>query len=596
MPRRFATLRRRVIVLLGVAVCSAILADACPDDPVWISRGKAGMVAADHAQASEIGAAVLRAGGNAFDAAVAVSFALTVCRPQSTGIGGGGFMLAFVAKEKRIVALDFREIAPASATPERYKRLSDEAKAAGRWSPSIFGGNAVGVPGLMAGLTEINRRFGTRPPGELIEPAIRLAEGGFLADQHYVDSCSDALVTFEKHPQLKVQCARLYEIVRGDGEPVEVGSTIRRPRLAQGLRIIARDGPDSVYRGAIGAAIVDAVRATGGEFSAHDLAKYAVAERTPLRTDFQWQPAHAPPERDFEIVLMPPPSSGGLCLLALCAVADRLPAFRCGLDPLSLHEHYLIEAMKHAFANRARWLGDGLPASTIDALSSAEYRERLWKRVRESSCVGPIESYGLSGVASNLVPDDGGTSHFCIADRDGNVVALTETINGNFGSFVIAEPYDIILNNQLDDFTTVPGEANLFGLQQSLANLIAPGKRPLSSMSPTIILEGGKPFLALGASGGPRIISSVLHVALLAMGGADLQAAMSGLRLHHQWQPDLVYFDRAPPAALVDELARRGHKISDERRSASVQAIQFLKDGTRVGASDPNKGGRPAAE
>jgi gamma-glutamyltranspeptidase/glutathione hydrolase len=191
-------------------------------------------------------------------------------------------------------------------------------------------------------------------------------------------------------------------------------------------------------------------------------------------------------------------------------------------------------------------------------------------------------------------PDDGGTSHFCVADRDGNIVAITETINGNFGALVVAEPYGIILNNEMDDFLTVRGEANLYGLIQSERNLVAPGKRPLSSMSPTIVVKNGKPFLVLGASGGPRIITSVLQVARHVMDGQSIEQAMSELRLHHQWQPDEIHFDREPPPDVVENLKQRGQQISDKRQTGIVQAIQFLDDGTMVGASDPKKGGQPA--
>ncbi len=586
----------RVAGYCTVLAAAFIVVDSSrADDPAWIARGKAGMVAADHPQASEIGAAVLRDGGNAFDAAVAVSFALSVCRPESTGIGGGGFMLAYVAKEQRFVALDFREVAPAAATPERYKALSDAAKAAGRWSPSVYGGNAVGVPGQVAGLGEIHRRFGTREWGKLVEPAIRLAEDGFIVDAHYREACADARKTCEKYPALQAQCGRLHELLTRGGDLPPAGSRVQRTALAEALRLIERGGAKAFYEGPIAEAIVQAVRSAGGGMTRSDIGSYRVIDRVPLSTRFQRQQPHGQLTHDFQIMLLPPPSSGGICLTEMFAVANHLPEFRCGFEPLSFHEHYLVEAMKHAFANRARWLGESIDASLTSRLTSASYLDELWQSVSREQCTYPIDEYGLRGTAA-AAPDDRGTSHFCVADREGNIVALTETVNGSFGSFVLTEPYEIVLNNQLDDFTTVLGDSNLFGLKQGAPNLIAPGKRPLSSMSPTIILKDGQPFLALGASGGPRIITSVLQVALNVMDGDELADAMVKPRFHHQWQPDLIYFDREPPSDLVAALEKLGHKISPERHYASVQAIEFLPDGTRIGASDPNKGGRPAAE
>jgi gamma-glutamyltranspeptidase/glutathione hydrolase len=270
--------------------------------------------------------------------------------------------------------------------------------------------------------------------------------------------------------------------------------------------------------------------------------------------------------------------------------------------------HLLVECLKHAFADRARWLGDpDFGDVPVDRLLSHEYIRQLSGRVG-----GPRDpkEYGTEAWPTTL-PDDRGTSHFSIVDRQGNVVALTETINGVFGSLVVAEPFGIVLNNQMDDFTTAPGQPNLFGLVQGAANAVAPGKRPLSSMTPTIVLKTGywdrsdprtgvwredpRPVLTLGASGGPRIITAVLQVMLnVTEGEMPLEQAIEQPRLHHQWLPDEVYFDRAPPAELVELLRSRGHAISEQRRGAVVQAIQILEDGTLVGASDPRKGGRPA--
>ncbi len=566
---------RRPILKTAIVVLLSVTARAA--DPPWLARGRSGMVASDSPEASQIGADVLRQGGNAFDAAIATSFALAVSRPQSTGLGGGGFMVAYVASENRCIALDFREVAPAGATRERYDRLA--AEAGDGPSPTIYGGNAVGVPGQLAGLAEIQKRFATRPLRELIQPAIRLAETGFVADEHYIGSVKEALADFAKWPQLKERYGTIYETLLGRGTPPTAGDRVTRPQLVAALRLIAEQGPEAaLYRGPIGEAAIKAVQAAGGVLTMEDLAGYKPREREPLRGKYH----------DFEIVTMPPPSSGGVCMVEALSILRALT----NDDPDGLrtiqevYPRFLVCALKHAFADRARWLGD--PDTTrlpIARLVAPEYAELLAERL----CPDKSEDYG-----STTLPEDRGTSHFCVADREGNIVALTETINGVFGSLVVAEPYGIILNNQMDDFAAQPGKPNLYGLIQGEANAVAPGKKPLSSMAPTIVFKDGRPVLTLGASGGPRIITSVLQVMLNVIEfDMPLEEAMSAVRIHHQWLPDEVYFDRAPPAALVEAL-QGSNKISTERRTGVVQAIQWLPDGTLVGACDPHKGGRPA--
>jgi len=569
-------LRLRSALVLLTFFCSLAPAGLA-DDPPWIARSKTGMVASDSPEASRIGADVLKSGGNAFDAAVATSFALAAARPQSTGLGGGGFMVAYVAKEDRFVALDFRETAPAGATAERFAKLHAE-KDDGP-SPSVYGGNAVATPGQLGGLAEINRRFGTRSLTELIRPAVELAETGFVVDEHFRQACRGVLGDFEKWPTLK-QHAKLLDIVLVNGEPPAVSHKLKRPGLAKALCLIAERGPAAVYDGLIGRAMADAVQAAGGTLTMADLRAYRVREREPIHIRYVY--------RDYGIVSMPPPSSGGVCLAEILNIHQAC-SLRSDIHPVEGRPHVLVEAMKHAFADRARWLGDpDFSNIPLERLMDRRYAADLAWRISPRETLDPAR-YG--DVART--PDDGGTSHFSIADRFGNIVALTETINGHFGSLVVAHPYGIILNNEMDDFVTVRGQPNLYGLVHSEANLVAPGKRPLSSVSPTIVLKDGKPVLALGASGGPRIISSVLQVALGVMEGQSLADAMAGRRLHHQWKPNEVFFDGEPPRELVEGLTQRGHKISAERKTGVVQAIQFLEDGTLVGASDPRGTGRP---
>lgn len=554
------------------------------DDPEWIARSKLGMVASDSPQASQIGADVLKAGGNAFDAAVATSFALGVARPQSTGLGGGGFMVAYVAKEKRFIALDFRETAPAGATAERYAKL--HAQRGDGPSPSVYGGNAVATPGQLAGLAEINERFGTRPLAKLIQPAIELAERGFVIDESFLNARNQVLKDADKWPQLKTTPARLYELLSPDGVTPKLGDRFKRPGLATALRLIAQQGPEAFYNGPIAEAIVATTQAASGTLGRDDLRDYRVVEREPIRSTYH----DCRHEYPHEMVSMPPPSSGGVCIAEILNILSAC-MLRSDIHPVEGRPHLLVEAMKHAFADRARWLGDpDFAKIPVRRLTSKAYAGFIAPNIQADRAGSP------AGYGSPSVPfDDPGTSHFCVADRHGNIAAITETINGNFGSLIVASPYGVILNNEMDDFLTVRGQANLYGLTQSEANLVAPGKRPLSSMSPTIVLKKGKPVLVLGASGGPRIISSVLQVMLnVTEFDQPIEEALTGTRLHHQWSPDEVYFDRDPPKELTDRLTRLGHTLSPKRQTGIVQAIQFLEDGTMVGASDPKKGGRPA--
>lgn len=583
MRPRFGTVGLAWLALHGLATPARATDAPQTLDPPWIARGRAGMVAADSADASRVGAAILDAGGNAFDAAIATSAALTVMRPESTGIGGGGFMLAWDARASRFVALDFRETAPAAATPALYAKLVADAGEAGL-SPTLFGGNAVATPGLVAGWSEVHRRFGTRPWSELIEPAARLADD-FEVDPFYNRSCNELIGTYVKHPGLRERLGWLFDHHLDRGGPPFVARRISRPQIAAALRLIAREGPDVLYRGEIAQAIASAVSKTGGALTAQDLADYRVKEREPLRFSFG----------GCEFTTLPLPSSGGIVLretLNILDVAGWKPPESFGAD---LPTHVLIEALKHAFADRARWLGDADFADPpLGRLADRDYAAQLARRI-DNDRVRPIAEYGTPGPVASA-PADRGTSHFCVADRFGNVVAWTETINGEFGSFVVAEPFGIILNNEMDDFATTGGRPNLFGLIQGDANRVQPGKRPLSSMTPTIVRRGERIVLVLGASGGPTIITSVLQVALnAAVRDLPLADAITAPRIHHQWQPDEVCFDRDPPRPLVASLTRRQHVVSYRPRGGCVQAIQFLPDGAMVGACDPRKGGRPAA-
>jgi len=547
-------------------------------DAPWIARGAKGMVAADSHYASQAGLEMLVAGGNAIDAATAVSFALAVTRPYSTGLGGGGFMIARFA-DGRVIVQDFRETAPAAATADMYTRSPGGESA--RPSPSEFGHLAVAVPGLVAGRCQALAQWGTMPLERVLAPAIRLARSGYAVDRDYVDRARAVLRNYEAFPSLRESCGYVYRTHLRGGRAWEVGDTLVQPALARLLEELARSGPDAFYRGPIAQAVALEMKQHGGIITEQDLENYRPRLREPLVSTY----------RNYQLIAMPSPSSGGVALAETLNILEALGLSEiAGREP-GLAAHYQIEAMKHAFADRAAFLGDqDFIRAPIERLVSKSYAAALARSI-EPDRSGDLDRYG-----SMEMPKDAGTSHFCVVDRWGNLVVSSETINTEFGSLAAVEEWGLILNNEMDDFSTEPGRPNAFGLVPSDANTIAPGKRPLSSMCPTIVLKDDKPFLLLGASGGPRIISSVLNVFLGVVDlGLSLEAAIERPRPHHQWRPDKVFFDREPPVTIQSELVRRGHPVVDERRTAIVQAILRVDDGW-VAASDPRKGGKPAAE
>jgi len=554
-------------------------APTAPRKQTVLVKAKHGLVASDSAEASRIGAEVLKAGGNAIDAAVATSFALGVTRPDSTGLGGGGFALIYLGQRKEVLAFDFRETAPGDATWDMF--IEARKKDPNGPAPSRIGGLAVAVPGLLAGAAHLLEEFGTMRLDRVIEPAAELAMSGFKADAHYVNTCRRAIAQYTRNPAMRVRFGALYSTLLHHGQVPKVGQLIQRPDLASALRLIATRGAQVFYEGQIAEAIVQAVEKTGGVLRLEDLLNYRVRERKPLRFKY----------RDFEIVSMPPPSSGGVVIAEVLNILSNYDLADIHADRPDRAAHLFIEACKHAFADRSRWLGDpGYVQVPLAMLTGANHAAALAKQIDETK-TRPIKSYGTTRLT-----EDGGTSHFCVVDADDNVVAWTETINLTFGSFVVAEPFGIILNNEMDDFSAEPGYPDAFGLRTSDRNAVAPGKRPLSSMSPTIVLDSqGLPILTLGASGGPRIISSVLNVLINVLDyEMPLDRAIDAVRIHHQWLPDEVCFSDTPPEELADALKKRGHRIAKTHAAGVVQAIEWLKDNTLQGASDPAKGGRPA--
>jgi len=636
----------RSIVARSLLFLAAIILSGCrgPVDRVVAVESSVvgteygrGVVAADHALGSQAGVRMLRRGGNAVDAAVAAAFVQGVVRPYSCGLGGGGFMVIHLRgpsvveletpleeaalpaddaapaadpadavadvpdeEDPEVAArlarhragrasfvIDYRETAPAAIGPTYYEDL-DLPRA------SRTGGHASGVPGSVAGLLYALEHFGRIDRRFALGPAIEIAEHGFRIDAHYVRAARGVIDRLERDPDLRVRLGDegyriLWETYLFSGDPRE-GDVLRQPRLADALRRIATAGPAAFYAGAIAEAIAD----VSPVIAAGDLARYEVNVGEPLRGTYAGR----------EFLVMPPPSSGGVAMLQTLGLLERLEE-RGQRDPAGpptdpLRHHLLAESLKHAFADRASWLADPAFASVpVDRLLADDYLDDLAARIEAESTQAP-SAYGSRRGGAMI--EDGGTSHISVVDSEGNAVAVTETINTEFGSLFVVPEFGLILNNEMDDFLTVRGETNVYGLEQAEANLPAPGKRPLSSMSPTIVLDADdRVEMVAGASGGPRIITGTLQVLLHAIDhGDDPATAVVRPRLHHQWRPDTLYVEESwtDEAALAD-LERRGHSIARRRDIGVVQFVRVRIDPdtgawSARAASDPRKGGAPA--
>ncbi len=531
--------------------------------------GPRGMVAAEHPLAARAGATILEEGGNAIDAAVATAFAVCVLNPSSCGIGGGGFLLYYRARDRQAFALDFRETAPAALRPELFL-------AGGRVDPqrSQRSGLAVGVPGEVAGLALALERFGTLPLRVVLEPAIRFARDGFPIGSHLAQEIAKNQKDIARRPLL----ARWF--LHEDGRPRGEGEVIQFPELARTLSTLAQQGPSAFYRGAIAQEIVRTVRDAGGVMTEDDLAAYSPKWRKPLEASY----------RGYRILTMPPPSSGGGALLAAFGIVRGDDLVRLGHNSPT-YLHLLAETLKHVFADRARYYGDPdfvrVPlAELLDPNLTASLRRRIL-----STRTLPIEEYGSHLAPPAQMGSDAGTAHLSVMDSEGNAVACTTTINTSFGAMLVAGSTGILLNNQIDDFAIAPNVPNAYGLVGNAANAVAPGKRPLSSMAPTVVLEGDRAVVAVGGSGGPMIISGTLQVLLNVLAfGFGAEHAVAAPRIHHQWQPPVLLVEPQIDPKARNVLERVGHTVREVPEMGAIQLVRRMSSGFE-GAADPRKGG-----
>lgn len=534
------------------------------------ARGTRGMVAADNALASAAGAEALRDGGDAVDAAVVCALVLGVVQPFGSGIGGGGFAVVHRAGGKPF-ALDFREVAPAKATRDMFL----DAKGDVVEHASTRGPRAAGVPAEVAGLYELHRRHGKLPWKRAVEPALRYASDGFPAGELLHERVTT------RRARIAAESPQLAAVFLPGGEPVAVGATVRWPDLARTLAAVAERGADGFYKGDVATRLAKATHGAGGLITEADLAAYTVKER-PL-VDVKW--------RGYRVLSMPPPSSGGAVVLQVLRVLEHVDLKKLGHNS-DAYLHRLAETLKHAFADRARVMGDPDFAKVpVDQMLS----DATVARVR--AAFDPDKTLPRAAYGSDYgLPDDGGTSHFSIVDAAGNAVALTSTMNTSFGSLFVAGDTGVLLNNQMDDFVSKPGVPNAYGLIGREANTVRPGKRPLSSMSPTVVLDGrDHVVLVLGGSGGPAIITGTVQVLLnVLVFGMDVQAAVEAPRIHHQWVPEILFGESANASLALKALRGRGHEVKRRERFNAVQVVGVTKAG-QTGASDPSKKGKPAA-
>lgn len=529
---------------------------------------KNGVVVSASSIASEVGVEILKKGGNAVDAAVAVGFALAVTYPSAGNLGGGGFIVIHLA-DGRSTTIDYREKAPLSS--HRNMFLDDEGNFLTELSQS--GVTSSGVPGSVAGLIYALEKYGTMTLAEVIEPAIKLAEEGFILDYYTARSFSNNLSFFSKYESS-------LKVFSKNGEPYVTGDIFKQPDLTRTLKKIKKKGIDGFYKGKIAELIVRQMQSNGGHITLEDLAQYKPVERFPVYGNYH----------GYDIISMGPPSAGGVVLIQLLNILENY-SFDKNEWGSSSYIHKLVDAMKYVYADRSVHLGDSdFYPVPVNGLISKDYALQIYQKITETATPS---SEITAGRAFDFVESDE-TTHYSVYDAYGNAVSTTTTINDSYGNKIVVEGAGFLLNNEMDDFSSKPGEPNLFGLTGGEANSIAPGKRMLSSMTPTIVLKDGKPFLIVGSPGGSTIITVVLQVILNCIDfGMNIKQAIDKPRIHHQWLPDLINYEKFGLTNDIREnLIQMGHIIGRETSLGRVEGIlidQFNKN--IFGATDPRGNG-----
>ncbi len=567
---KFLSLSLALVGSLSLSSCSNVFQEGLRVVPLLKDHTRAqheafatgAMITSQGKASSEAGFEMLRQGGNIIDAAVAVSFAISVERPHSTGIGGGGFLIFYESAKKQAHVFDFRETAPQKGHAKMFLNKD------GSVSPdrSITGPLAVATPGLVKGLYQIHRRFGKLPWKSTLAPAIKLAEEGLVVYPHLVD----ALKAEEKRLKADPEATRIF--FRADGSIPKTGERLKQLDLARTLKKIAQQGENGFYQGEVAKNILRTIRLRGGLMTQADLDQYQVKERKAVTGKYH----------DYQLISMPPPSSGGTHVIQILNLLEPQNLAQWGPQhPESVHR--TATAMQIAFADRAKYMGDpDFAEIPYEKLASKRYARRMQKYFTDRAV--PSSEFPLAQIPDG--PSE--TTHFTLADKDENIVVSTQTINGWFGAALVARGTGIVLNNEMDDFAQAVGASNLFGAVGGDKNLVAPKKRPLSSMSPTIVLKEGRPVLALGTPSGTRILTCVAQTILNVLEyRLPLYEAVAATRIHHQWKPEELRVEMPfMNDATMLALRRKGHAVVQQGLGCQIQAIQRVGD-QWVGVSDP---------
>jgi len=544
---------------------SAIYSQMAIHHPVWAANG---MVASQEAIATQIGVDIMKQGGNAIDAAVAVGYALAVTLPRAGNLGGGGFMLVYLADEQRSIAIDYREVAPQAAYPDMF--LDDAGNADSQLSR--FHGLAVGVPGTVLGFELALNKYGSMSLAQVMAPAIKLARDGIVVTPDLANSLQATKKRLSQWPSTQTI------FYKADGSSYQPGEVLKQTDLANTLTAIAKKGSPAFYQGPIAKQISDSVRNAGGMMTMQDLATYKAIERQPVTGDY----------RGYQVISMPPPSSGGVHIIQMLNMLSQYPIDKMGHNSAATI-HVMAESMRRAYADRSLYLGDpDFVNVPVAELTNKQYAKQLVSQIDLNKATPSSEV-----SPGTLLPyESNQTTHYSVVDKFGNAVSNTYTLNFSYGSGLVADGTGVLLNNEMDDFSAKPGTPNAYGLIGGKANAVAAKKRPLSSMTPTIVLKDNKPYLVTGSPGGSRIITTTLQVIMNVIDhNMNIAEASAATRIHHQWLPDMIRVEKGLNVDTINLLESKGHKVEVKAAMGSTQTIMLTEEGI-YGASDPR---RPSA-
>jgi gamma-glutamyltranspeptidase/glutathione hydrolase len=549
-----------------------VFVTACSHLPPHAASGRRGVIASVHPLATQAGINAYEHGGNAVDAAIAAAVTLGVVDAHNSGIGGGCFVL-IRKPDGQVLAIDGREMAPAAATREMF--LRDGKPISGG---STTGPLAIGVPGSVAAYDYALLHAGHLKLKDVFNPAADLAARGFELDAHYVKKIAAVSKDLAKFPASRAI------FLNAEGKPLEAGDTLQQPDLAATYRSIARQGPDFFYRGPFAAAVEAWMKQNHGLVTAVDFANYQIRLRDPLVTTY----------RGYTVIGFPPPSSGGVHVAQILNILENFDVAALNRENPALRYHVMAEAMKLAFADRAYWLGDPDFTQVPRGLVDKQYARALASRIDLHRAI-PVDVHGDPPAADTNVFEKH-TTHISAADADGNYVAITATVNTTYGSKVVIPGTGVVMNDQMDDFSIQPGVPNAFGLVGADGNSVAAGNRPLSSMSPTIVLKDDRPLLTVGAAGGPTIINQVLQILVNRLDlGMALPDAVAAPRIHHQWRPNVLYFESGIDKDVIAQLKQMGHDVKQRESIGVAQASIRLSSGAFIAVHDPRAPGKAAS-